>query len=88
MDGSNKRMGNINRHNAAGMGLCVSGLGLLAWPILSQFLGAAREPALLFLAVSILIGLGLIAAGFALMVAGAEPFKDDTGGFQDVDDPE
>ena len=87
MDNSNKQPNNVNRHNAAGMGLCTSGLGLLLWSVASQFMGAAREPMLLFFALPVLAGLGLIVSGFALMVAGAAPFEDDTGGVRDGEDP-
>ena len=88
MDGSNKWMGNIKRQSVAGMGLCAAGLGLVAWPIVSQFQGAVREPVLLFMALPILIGFGLIAIGFALMVAGADPFEDDSDDIRETDDPD
>lgn len=87
MDGSNKTK-SINRQSAAGMTLCVSGLGLLLWTVVSQVLGAAHQPMLLFVALPILAGLGLLVAGFALMVAGAVPFDDDGGGGRDDDDPQ
>lgn len=86
MGNSNKRTNNINRQSTLGMGLCVSGLGLLLWSIFSQLVGTVREPMLLFFALPVLIGLGLLVSGFALMVAGAEPFDEDAGGVRNGDD--
>lgn len=86
MDGTNKTK-NINRQSAVGMSLCISGLVLLLWTIVSQVLGGAHQPMLLFVALPILAGLGLLVAGFALMVAGAAPFEDDGGGVREDDDP-
>lgn len=89
MNGWNRRMRNIKRQSVAGMGLCASGLALLAWPVVSHVLGAAAHGSvLLFVAMPVLIGCGLITSGFALMVAGAEPFEDDGGGVREGDDRE
>jgi hypothetical protein len=88
MNGSHRRMGNIKRQSVAGIGLCASGLALMAWPLVNHFLGAAHGSMLLFVAMPVLIGCGLITSGFALMVAGAEPFEDDGGGVRELDDRE
>ena len=88
MENSNKRTNNINRQSTLGMSLCVSGLGLLLWSVFSQFVGTAREPMMLFFALPVLMGLGLLVSGFALMVAGAEPFEDDAGGVRNSDESE
>lgn len=80
MNDSDRRTNNVNRQSAVGMGLCIAGMGLLAWPIVSCFVGAG--PGLMLLAVGVLIGLGLIVTGFAMMVAGAAPFDDDEGGIR------
>ena len=86
MDGSNRRMGNIKRQSAVGMGLCIAGLGLGGWQIASYVLGTMHEPAILYFALPILVGFGLIVSGFALMVSGADPFEDDTDGVRESDE--
>lgn len=86
MNASDRRTGNVNRQTAAGMGLCISGMGVLAWLIAGQFFGGGGEPALLFIALPVLISLGLIVGGFAMMVSGAEPFEDDGGGVRETDE--
>ena len=86
MDGSNKRMGNIKRQSAAEWGFVSLVWVWEAGRLASYLLGTVHEPAILYLALPILIGFGLIVTGFALMVSGADPFDEDTGGFRENDD--
>lgn len=86
MDTSKNGSKVVNRQSAIGMSLCISGLGLLLWAILFQVPGATGSM-LISVALPVLVGFGLIVVGFAMMVAGAEPFEDDTGGVREGEDP-
>lgn len=84
MDGANKGR-KVNRQTAIGMCLCILGIGILLCAVISQLSGAAMA-SLLLLALPVVVGFGLIVTGFALMVAGAEPFDDESSGVRDGND--